>query len=145
MAVWTLIAASAGTCMVADVPSRTRWLTGDFAIIPVTQHRQLKALRQLDSRSLMAVPLRFAQTATGDEKLAKRTKYYLVRVGWYAPAPPGTVPNPSVRLTVQVDSNHTAYVTSALLTHSEQTTEFAAILASSVQVRRVVRVCWAAE
>jgi hypothetical protein len=92
----------------------------------------------------MPVSASFAKSATA-EKIATAKKYYLVRVGWYSPAPSGTLPPASVRTTVDVASSRTAYVTSFLLTRSEKTSEFAAILTSPVALRRVVRVCGAAE
>ena len=140
-----MMATAASACMAPAVPSQTKWLTGDFSVTPVVQQLQRRILQRLGSRSFKPVPLplSLAKTLTGEKII--RGRAYLVKVGWYSPAPAGTLPGANVKTSVNVDASRTAYITSFLLTHAKQRSEFAAVLTSSIPLRHVVRVCEAAE
>jgi hypothetical protein len=101
-------------------------------------------LRQLQRGSLQKLSRKAAEAAVGAEGLPQAEYYYLIRVGYVGSAPAGTIPV-GISIGTDVDVEGTAYVSSFGLSRSRTTSEFAAILASSRHLTRVISTCGAAE
>lgn len=140
-----MIAAVSNACLHPVHPAaHVNWLTGDYLVTPVTQAFQARMIQRLDGRLLRAVSYSFAKRIAS-APIPSRKHYYLTSVAWFSDAATGTIPGRWVATKVDVDSNHIAYLTSFLLTHSGNTSEYAAILTSSIPLRGVVQHCEAAE
>lgn len=143
MALWLIIgvAATAACTQPTHFSPKERWVKGDYAVKPVDQRAQSAAFKRLGPRAYQPVSLAFARAITGNKSIPTGRNYYLTRVTWFSDAPRGTVPGSWVQMGVDVDSHNVAYLTSNLLTHAHGTSEFAAILVSSVALRGVVPLC----
>jgi hypothetical protein len=140
------VAAAANACMQpTHFSPDEKWMKADFIVKPVTEASQARANKRLGGRSFQEVSQSFAKSVTGDTNIPSNGHYYLTEVAWFSGAPRGKVPGDWVKIGVDVDSHRVAYVTSFLLTHSKETSQFAAILTSSVPLRGVVPLCRAAE
>ena len=122
-----------------------KWVAGEYAVTPVVKARQSELLRRLGRGAFMGVDYAFARKVTGDATLKPGPHHYLIKVAWISDAPAGTVPGHWVKVGVDVDSRRMAYVQSFLLSRSQGSSEYAAILTSSVSLRGVIALCGAAE
>lgn len=123
---------------------RQKWLTGDYRVVPVATEHQAQVMEDVKRGAADEVNEVVAKTVTGNPNLPSTAHYYLVRVGYVGDAPSGTVPI-GVSMSVDVDTEGVAYVSSFVLSHARGTSEIAAILASPTPIKRVQSSCGAAE
>lgn len=121
-----------------------RWLTGNYKVMPVDAQYQATAISRVNRGELEEVDAAVAKAMTGRSALPLASHYYLVRVGYVGAAPVGTV-NTGLSLSVDVDAEGVAYVSSFVLSHTLKRTEIAAVLSSSTRLKRVVSTCGSAE
>jgi hypothetical protein len=143
-----LVAAAVATSACAQpthFSPNERSVKGHYVITPVTAALQRSMLKRLSRASFQPVSIHFARAITRDRIIRPGRNYYLTKAAWFSDAAPGTVPGKWIQIGVDVDSNGVAYITSNLLTHARGTSEFAAILTSSVRLRGIVPLCGAAE
>jgi hypothetical protein len=141
-----MLAAATSACVQpTHFSPHEKWVKGEYVVTPVVAASQAKMMKRLGRRAFRPVGHSFAKAVTGDSSIRSGQHYYLTKVAWFSGAPAGTVPGTWVKTGVDVDSRHIAYLTSFLLTTSQETSEFTAILTSSVALRDVVPLCRAAE
>jgi hypothetical protein len=146
MPLLAMVAAATSACaQPTHFSADEKWVKGHYVVTPVVETSQAAVMKRLGRRSFQSVSLSFAKSVTGEKTIPSGKHYYLTKVAWFSDAAPGTLPGNWVKMGVDVDSHHVAYVSSFLLTHSQETSEFAAILTSSVRLRGVVPLCRAAE
>jgi hypothetical protein len=141
-----MVAAAASACaQPTHFSPNEKWLKGDYVVTPVVEASQASTMKRLGGTTFRRVGLSFAKAVTRDTSIRSGQHYYLTKVAWFSGAPRGTVPGTLIKMGVDVDSHRVAYLTSFLLTKSQETSEFTAILISSVSLRGVVPICRAAE
>ena len=119
-------------------------MLGNYKITAVSDAQQKKMLRRLKGNRPTPLTHFAAAAATGDPNLRAK-HYYLVRAGYVADEKlTGTVPR-GLSLSVDVDRNGVAYITSYILSRQQGTAAVAVVLASDIPIKRVVSICGAAE
>jgi hypothetical protein len=124
------------------VEANHAWMKGTYKVVPVLPKRQKDAMQRIHSGNMEEVDAstakRMAQSA-----LSQAAHYYVIRVGYVGGGALGSIP-PGVSVNADVDVDGAAFVTSAVLSNSQHTSEFAAILDSSTALKKLVPSCMAA-
>lgn len=128
-----------------QLPTTDVWPPNKFAVTAVDERSQAGALKRLNGGKFEKVSRRYVGSVVRDRVVPTSKHYYLAKLAWFSNAPKGAVPGEWVKIGVDVNPQHVAYVTTFLLTHAVKPTEFAAILAGPDRLREVVPICGAAE
>jgi hypothetical protein len=94
---------------------------------------------------LEPVDVSVARAESGDESLPSSINYYLARVGYIGNQSLHKIVPGGLSLSVDVDDNRTAYVTSYRLTSERGTSEIAVLLSSKIALKGLVSICSAAD
>ena len=147
MLVETLLALTSqisATCIPMGSEPKFDPIPGKFKVVPAREAAQSTLLKRVAGQPLVMLSRSDAVRATGDKALDAR-HYYLARAGFVAdPRATGAVPR-GLALSLEVDRNGVAYVTSFILSRQEGTAAIAVVLATERPINRVIAVCGAAE
>jgi hypothetical protein len=141
-----MTSASSPICNASISPGDHRWLSGEYAVIPILPELQVSMLKRLEGRTLSAVRPNEAKKVTGRAELSA-PYFYVARAGYKGPRNTNYAIPAGIKLSADVDRSGTAYVTSFLLgpRNERRASEMAVVLTSSTPLTRVIPLCSSAE
>lgn len=118
-------------------------LSGHYEVVPVAPSFQTEMMQRVPRGGAQEIGAGQANSIIGMSILPEVSHYYLVRMGFVGDAADGTVPT-AVSMKADANTDGVVYLTSFLLSHSNETFEIAAVVASPTPLNRVVSICGAA-
>lgn len=140
----SLITSTATLCSPTPEADHT-WLPGEFYAQAAPREFQAELIDKLENSSIIEIDNSAAEKFIKINNHHISKKYYIAKIGYFGnDRPPQSYPS-GLSLSVDVDNNDIAYVTSYRLTSERSTSELVVVLTSQVELKGVVSICGAAE
>jgi hypothetical protein len=106
-------------CMAPALGRGEHWVPGEYVAKPVVTELQDKMIERLNGRSFEQIDLLLAKSASGDADLSSPGYYYLAKAAYVAGKEKQTAIPSGISLSMDVNTEGVAYVTSYRLLLSE--------------------------